>query len=152
MSKNPQMDKPKAIDEIIDRISKGESLRAILPQEDRPKHLPALKTFLEWVSQDEELCKQYARATELRADLIFEEMFEIADDGTNDFVEKQRKNGDTYVEFDTEAVMRSRLRIDTRKWALSKMNPKKYSEKQNLDVTTGGDKLTEHTVTIIKKQ
>jgi hypothetical protein len=37
------------------------------------------------------------------------------------------------------AVNRSRLQLDTRKWVLGRMNPKKYSEK--LDITSGGDKL-----------
>ena len=36
-------------------------------------------------------------------------------------------------------IQRDRLRVDARKWALSKMNPKKYGDK--VDVTSGGEKI-----------
>lgn len=129
MSKNPNLNKAEAIREIIDRISQGESTRSILPNNERPEHLPAMSTFLLWVSEDKQLSEQYARAMELRSQHLFEELFEIADDSTNDFM-RNKKTGD--YDFQAEAVQRSRVRIDTRKWALSKMNPKKYGEKLEL--------------------
>ena len=39
-----------------------------------------------------------------------------------------------------EHIQRSRLRVDTRKWYLSKLNPKKYGDK--VDVTTKGKEIT----------
>jgi hypothetical protein len=46
---------------------------------------------------------------------MFDELLEIADDGTNDFVQRQR--GDETVEvIDHDQIARSRLRVDTRKW------------------------------------
>ncbi len=113
---------------ILDRIAAGESLRSILPQKERDKNLPALTTFLDWVSKDEVLSKQYARAMDAREFLIFEEMFEIADDAKNDYMTKRIAGQEVEV-VNPEVVQRSRLRIDTRKWALSKMNPKKYGDK-----------------------
>ena len=79
---------------------------------------------------------QYAKARELQADTIFDEMFDIADDGSNDWMLK--KSGDDEIEvLNHEHVQRSRLRIDTRKWALARMAPKKYGEK--LETTLKGD-------------
>jgi hypothetical protein len=43
---------------------------------------------------------------------------------------------------DHNVVSRDKLRIDTRKWILAKMNPKKYGDSSKVDVTSGGDKIT----------
>ena len=123
--------KKEIIIEILDRITKGESLRSILPAKGRNEYLPERTTFIAWLSDDKELSNQYARACEIRADMIFDEIFEMADDSTNDFMLKKIGNEDVEIE-NKEAIARSRLRIDARKWALSKMNPKKYGEKLEL--------------------
>jgi hypothetical protein len=83
------------------------------------------RSFYDWIEKDVELQQQYARATISRADSIFEEILDIADDSSGD--KKITENGEV---MDSEYVQRSRLRVDARKWAVSKMNPKKYGEKQ----------------------
>lgn len=72
-----------------------------------------------------------------------DEIVEIADDSTNDFVERKMKDGMTDKEkaewvYMGETVGRSRLRIDSRKWLLSKLKPEKYGEKL-LHTGAGGD-------------
>lgn len=119
---------------IISEIEKGRSLRSVLSDDNTPSNA----VFYEWVDSSEEKMKQYARACEERADSIFEEMLEIADNGTNDFMTIIKGDISYNVE-DKEVTNRSKLRLDTRKWMLSKMQPKKYGEK--LDVTTGGNQL-----------
>lgn len=139
--------KKETIELIFDRISNGESVRSILDEADR-KVYPSWVTFNVWLSENEELSKQYARACEMRSDLIFDEMIEIADDGTNDFTKKMI--GDVEVEIlNTEHLQRSRLRIDTRKWILSKMNPKKYGEKLELDNKHSGEIKTTPQINLI---
>jgi terminase small subunit-like protein len=69
-----------------------------------------------------------ARARELQAELWADEILEIADDGTNDWVERKRCGVDI-TEFDREHVMRSSLRVDSRKWLLARLLPKKYGDK-----------------------
>ena len=117
------------INQICDRISKGESLRKVLASEG----MPSSKTFFEWIDSSQEKVKQYARATEDRADAIFEEILDIADDGTNDIevVEYGEK-------VNQENIQRSRLRVDARKWMLGKMHPKKYADKM-LNEHSGSD-------------
>lgn len=100
----------------------GESLRSIC----RDDSMPARSTVHLWLAKDKGFSDHYARACDVRAEEVFDEMFEIADDATNDFM-AQGEDGAWKV--NGENVQRSRLRIDTRKWALARMNPKKYGEK-----------------------
>ncbi len=88
------------------------------------------RSFYDWIEKDVELQQQYARATISRADSIFEEILDIADDSSGD--KKYTENGEV---MDSEYVQRSRLRVDARKWAVSKMNPKKYGDKYEVDAT-----------------
>ena len=110
--------------DILARIMGGESLRSIC----RDEAMPARSTVHLWLAKNADFSDQYARACDIRAEEMFDEMFEIADDGTNDWM--LRGSGEDAIEVTNhENIQRSRLRIDTRKWALSKMNPKKYGEK-----------------------
>lgn len=68
--------------EVLEYIEEGKSLRSILLSND----MPSSRTFYSWLDEDKEKVKRYARATEIRAESIFEDMLEIADDGTNDFM------------------------------------------------------------------
>ncbi len=86
---------------------------------------------------DDELVERYTHAREIQADRMAEEIIEIADDATNDFMEKRGKDGRKKVEFNSENVNRSRLRIDTRKWLAGKLKPKVYGDKQTVDVNQG---------------
>ena len=133
----------KVFSEILEYIESGKSLRSIL----RDKDMPSSRTFYLWLEADEAKVKQYARATEIRAENIFEDIFEIADDGTNDFMTITKGNEKYNVE-DKEVTSRSKLRVDARKWALSKMMPKKYGDK--LDVTSGNEKIESPKKLIIK--
>lgn len=124
--------KEKAFKKIIHLIANEKmSLRAALKEPETPSS----ETFYKWLSDDEIKAKQYAHACEERADSIFEEILNIADDGTNDYM--TNKNGDEIL--NSEHVQRSKLRLEARKWVLAKMNPKKYGDK--LDLTTGGENM-----------
>ncbi len=126
-------EKEKLFDEIIDRIAtEKESMRKAI----KGRLAPA--TFYKMLDEDKDKMNQYVRACDYRTDAIFEEMFEIADDGRNDYMTKKTANGEIEV-VNTEHIQRSKLRIDHRKWAVSKMNPKKYGDK--LDVTSGNEKI-----------
>lgn len=119
---------PELFAELCDRISDGRSLRSVCSDED----MPSKKCVLEWVAKDESLRDQYARACEERAETIFEDTIEIADETRHDFM--VLPDGREVV--NNEAIQRSRLRVDTRKWFASKLNPKKYGERiQTEDIT-----------------
>ena len=115
---------------ILEMIS-GRSLKSIL----RDDNMPSINTFYDWIESDEKKLNQYARATTIRADLLFEEIIEISDDSSGD-LKINEKTGEEVI--DSEFVQRSRLRVDARKWIVSKMNPKKYGDKLELDNKVSG--------------
>lgn len=78
----------------------------------------------------------YTRAREIGIDEIMDETMEIADDGLNDFVEIEMKKGGTKVIFDKEAVMRSKLRVDTRHRYAENMAPRKYGRNVKVQAQT----------------
>jgi hypothetical protein len=88
-------------------------------------------SFYRWIADDEELAKCYNYAREVRSDVLFEEIIKISDtiEIGEEITEKstgiERKLGDM--------TNHRRLRIDARKWVVSKMNPKKYGDKMTLD-------------------
>jgi|SRR6478609_3552762 len=110
---------------IFDTIENGKSLRFALLQ------IPlSSKTFYEWIDNDEDKVKQYARVTELRAEALLDEMFDIVDETSHDTITTDKgeiPNG--------EWMQRSRLRYDARKWLVSKLNPKKYGDKIQQELT-----------------
>lgn len=110
---------------ILSEIEEGNSLRSILVRDE----MPSRYTFFEWLKDDKDKANQYARACEFRADIIFEDILTIADDSANDFTLTDIGDGIQVEKFNAEAVQRSRLRVDSRKWVLSKMNPKKYGDR-----------------------
>ena len=111
---------------ICDRIAEGESLRAIALDIDIAK-----STIAGWFIDDKEgVFGHYARARKLQAEHMFEELCDIADDGRNDWMER---NGHQVT--DQEALQRSKLRVDTRKWILARMDSNRYSETSKTEIS-----------------
>jgi hypothetical protein len=119
---------------ICTEIAGGRSVREIC----RDPKMPSLRSVFTWLAQHEEFRTMYQAARAVQADYIFEEVLEIADDGRNDWTERQLEDGSTAMIPNKEQVNRSRLRIDTRKWVLARMNAKKYGER-NVTELTGSD-------------
>ena len=120
-----EVEKNEVFNDICSRVAHGESLRSVL----RDSEAPSSSTFFIWVNESKDKSKQYAHACEERADTIFEEIIEIADNSGNDKVDL----GDGVEGVNHEAIQRDRLRVDARKWAVSKMQPKKYGDKLGID-------------------
>lgn len=120
--------KAEAFEKIIELIFEGKSCRSIL-NSDR-ENLPSHRVFITWLANDPILSKQYAYACEARADLLFEDILEIADDSSQDVIKTDLGDGVEIEKLNSEFVQRSRLRVDARKWIVSKLNPKKYGDKQ----------------------
>ena len=102
--------------EICIRMAAGESVRKICKDQD----LPTFNTVMRWVHDKNQVAykdgfpEQYRAARESMAQNMFDELLEIADD-------------------DAHETQRSRLRVDTRKWYLSKCLPKLFGDRLNLD-------------------
>lgn len=112
-------------DIILARLSQGESLRSIC----RDLKSPAESTVRLWALDDVEgFAAQYARARELQAYALEDELLDIADNGTNDWMERHDPGNPGWA-INGEHLQRSRLRFDARRWAMSKILPKAYGEK-----------------------
>jgi hypothetical protein len=112
-------------EELLKRLADGESMVAIA----QDARMPSRETVRRWNDSDETFRARYARAREDQADALFDEAAEIAKVAT------------------PESVQVARLQIDTIKWRASKLRPKVYGDKldvehsgeMTINVTIGGD-------------
>jgi len=118
----PSVYTQKIADKICEEIAtSNKSIRTICAMDG----MPAVSTVLKWLQDGANgFTEQYARAKEEQADLLVEDMLDIAEHASEDHTPFTGSN----------VVQRDRLRIETRKWIASKLKPKKFVEK--LDVTT----------------
>lgn len=116
--------------EICARIAAGESLRRICSDD----KMPVMSTVMLWLvdGKHEMFSEQYAEARRIQAETLADELFDIADDGSNDWMEREGKDGEPGYVLNGEHVQRSRLRLDTRKWYLSKVLPR-FADKQQVE-------------------
>ena len=94
--------------------------------------MPSLEAFWKWLDENtdeaREFVQLYREAKQRQQDYTAEILYEIADDSRNDFMVKMGKDGMPMLVPDTEHIARTKLRIDTRKWVMARLHPKKYSE------------------------
>jgi|SRR5579863_426224 len=113
-------------DEICERLARGESLTTICMDEE----LPGFRTVFTWLAEKAEFQQQYARAREIQAEAEFEKMLEIADTPQ---LGQKTKTTDKGLEITTgDMTEHRRLQVDTRKWILARMFPKKYGDATTL--------------------
>jgi hypothetical protein len=105
---------------------------------------------LRWLNKHAEFRDQYARAREMQAEHFADEILEIADDGSNDWIERENAAGRVVAAIDHEHIQRSRLRVDARRWLMGKMAPKKYGDKVEVTGKDGGP--LEHRVDTPQKE
>jgi hypothetical protein len=111
---------PELCDEIIQRISEGETLASICRDDDR---MPQRQKVYDWMDKDDDLARRFARARIKGFDAIAEETVRIADGKDNP---------------GEDASIR-RVRVETRLKLLAKWDPKRYGERieQSIEIETG---------------
>jgi hypothetical protein len=102
--------------EILEGLASGLSLVTIC--RDSGLHI---STVFRWLEANPDFRDKYARARESQADVLAEEILNIADD----------------TKSDPDANSR-RLRADVRKWYAGKIRPKKYGDSSQVDLNLGG--------------
>lgn len=103
----------KVADDICQLIAQGESLRSICER----SSMPSLSMVFRWLNEQSLFREQYARAREAQTEKMLEDMLFIADSAT------------------PENVNVAKLQVDTRKWAMAKLAPKKYGDKVTQEIT-----------------
>jgi hypothetical protein len=96
-------------DEICERLAHGETLRKMVLDE----HMPPAGTIYRWLDSNESFRDQYARARVRQADYYAEMIIDES--------------------FGAHDASIGRLRMDALKWASSKIAPKKYGDKIELE-------------------
>lgn len=115
-------------DLICQELAEGKSLRAICAKDGMP--VPA--TILNWAEAHPAFGEQYARARELGYQLLADEIVDIADTPVYGVETKVKPDG-TRETTEGDMLGHRRLQVDTRKWMLSKMLPKIYGDKLDLN-------------------
>ncbi len=93
--------------------------------------MPSDNCIYEWRYKHPEFAAKYAQAKIRQAEIMAEEIIDIADDDSKDI--KYDKDGNEVC--NSEFVARSRLRVDTRKWLASKLAPKIYGDRSSVETT-----------------
>lgn len=144
---------------ICKRIAEGESLRSVC----RDKKMPNRSTVHDWLLQAEvleiiekkpelkEFSNQYEKSINLRTENMFDEIEDIADN-TEQGVEKRTDAEGKVIETkEGDMLGHRRLRIDARKWYLSKVMPKKFGDRSVLTTEDDEGKTQPLMVQIIGK-
>lgn len=100
---------PELCARILELISDGVSLRKICLNDWAPHRV----TVFRWIQAHSDFRSQYARAREAQAEKWADEIIDLADEA--------------------EDAQKARLQVDTRKWVLSKLLPKKYGERTTVE-------------------
>ena len=130
----PTLYTPELARYICRELADGRSLRSVCTDDGMPDR----STVYDWLDADTHgFTDQYARARARQADTFLDEIIEIADDNSGDVIDTERGPIPN-----TEFIARSKTRIDSRKWFMSKVAPKKYGDSKSLDVTSGGERIT----------
>ncbi len=115
---------------ICERLAAGESLRAIC----RVAGMPPESTVRGWVIDNVQgFGAQYARARDIGLDALAEEALAIADTPVEGVRREESDEG--YKEVREDMLGHRKLQVDTRKWYLSKLAPKKYGDKTSMELT-----------------
>jgi hypothetical protein len=113
-------------DEVCALVAEGKSLRQIteLPG------MPSRRAVQYWLTRFPDFKEKYECAMMLCAEFWAHEIIEISDDSAGDYVITE--DGRRVV--DHENINRSRLKVDSRKWLLSKLLPKRYGDRIQADM------------------
>lgn len=108
-------------EEICTRLAHGETLINIC----RDDHMPTTTTVNLWAIKNDEFSAMYARAREQQAWFWAEETLHIADETQFDMTEDE--NGKPIMNW--EHMKRSQLKIDTRKWIVTKIAARVFGDR-----------------------
>lgn len=111
-------------EEMCNRLARGESLTSICKDDS----MPELNTVYRWKREYDWFAKMYQIARTDQAHTLVDEIITIADDSTNDYMERETDRG-VKVLLNDENIRRSAIRISARQWFAERIAPKLYGPK-----------------------
>lgn len=129
----PSIYSPELAQEICYRLSMGQSARHICRDDD----MPVMSTLMKWLNEPDKewFSEQYAKARDYQGDYYADEVVDLADE--------------LHEAADSNEIARARLRIDSRKWKVARMSPRKWGDKSALDVTSSDDSFKPTVINLI---
>lgn len=122
-----------ALSEVIcERVTNGHTTSEVT----RDATMPTWSTLAKWRREHEDFNRRYTIARQSCCELWADEIIEISDDATNDYVTRITAKGKAVRVFDRESFERSRLRADNRKWIASKLMRFVYGDKSEVELRT----------------
>lgn len=115
------------VDSICEQLALGLPIRTVCAGEG----MPAISTLFKWIREHEIFSKQYATAKQEAADAMAEELLYIADTPQLGEEITIRANGDEEIKR-SDMLGHRRLQVDSRKWLMAKMKPKKYGDRLDM--------------------
>lgn len=116
----------KIAQQICEQLAQGKSLNRICKQEGYPDKATVFRWLL--CPELKEFCDNYETSRRIQAYGLADDIIEIADYGENDTYIAM-VDDEAVIKTNIDHIQRSKLRVDTRKWVLSKLLPKKYGDK-----------------------
>jgi hypothetical protein len=95
--------------------------------------MPAWRTVYDWIEGDPDFAARFARARDIGFDAIAHEALEIAD--TPQIGHRTEESGDSVKTVTEDMLGHRKLQIETRLKLLAKWSPKKYGDKQSVELT-----------------
>lgn len=129
-------------EEICERLAGGESVLAMC----REDHMPPQSVIFQWLHKHKEFAEKYALARESWAQFEFERMMEIADTPLQGEKIETSSDGKTKV-ITGDMTEHRRLQVDTRKWALARMNGRRFGDRTAHEHSGPGGEALEIIVT-----
>jgi hypothetical protein len=123
---------------ILDELSDGRSLAAVCGD----PGMPAPSMVRLWVAENREgFAPRYQLAREVGCYSLADQMLDIADDSSGDWIMRRKRDGTTKYVVNHQNIRRCRLRIKARSWLLSRMLPTIRGGRPELHARheTGGD-------------
>ena len=132
--------------DLAERICAEIATGRSLPDISGDPGMPHVRSIFRWLANQPEFQRLYELACLSRTHALAEEIIAISDDDSADWIEEPAKHGAGVVRrADNAAVQRARLKVDSRKWLLSKLQPRKYGDRVSAELTgaNGGPIKTE---------
>lgn len=129
----PQAYTKKIARKILTEIMMGKGLLKITKME----CMPSVPTIYTWLNRkhknfNEDFFNSYRDAREIQAELLADQINDIADDGSKDIYIVKDKNGNEVTKINYDNIRRSKLRCDSLRWTAAHLLPRKYGSKMIL--------------------
>lgn len=129
MGRPSDYDEAVAEEICLDIATSTVSLETICERDD----FPDVRTVYRWLMRHDEFRQQYTRAKELQVQVMADQILPIADTTQTGIKRKITDAGEEITEGDM--IEHRKLQIDSRKWLLAKLMPKKYGDKLSTELS-----------------